>query len=597
MANFSNETIRAMNALEQLRHAMKEERLDAFLIPHDDMFFGENIAPGDERLQFLTKFTGSAGLAVVTQEKAALFVDGRYTLQAPAEVNTDDFDIYQIPQNMPSQWIKQTLSAGGLVGFDPWLHSLAQIRSYKKAFDLSGLIMKPLDQNLIDKIWQDRPTRNSVPIWHHDITYAGKSSQEKRQAIKEKLQEKDISAVLITDPESVSWLFNIRGSDVAHTPLVQSFAWVSAFDDDLLFIDKKKITKEIQLQFDTDVIIEEFSEIQEKLKTVSEVGSTVQVDPKNCPYALYTSLTACAVSLSEGDDPCLFPRACKNEVEINNARQAHIDDGVSLLKFMHWFKSEAPKEILDELTVVEKLHEYRAQNSNFIEDSFETIAGFGSNGAIVHYRADEKTNKKITKNNLLLLDSGAQYYNGTTDITRVFTIGTPTDEMKDRFTRVLKGMVAVTQARFPVNTTGAALDSYARQALWDVGLDYAHGTGHGVGSFLSVHEGPHGISSRSMTPLKAGMILSNEPGYYKEGEYGIRLENLILVVDDTKEGDENPMLAFETLTLAPIDRRLIDESLLTKNEKQWLETYHKQVFEKISPFIEEEEKEWLGQIL
>lgn len=597
MANNCIEESIVMKKIDDLRQWMKQEKLDIFLIPRADMFKGENVAPCDERLKWFTGFSGSAGTAIVAEKKAGLFVDGRYTLQAPAQVDTEVFDICPVPQTKPAQWIKDELLAGGLVGFDPWLHSLAQIRSFKKAFDLSGIIMKPINQNPIDEIWPDRPTRESNPIWHHDLKYAGKTSQEKRGAIKESFVEKDIAAVLITDTESVSWLFNIRGKDVPNTPLVQAFAWLSADGDDVLFIDQSKISNEVKLSFDIDIVIEDLSEISDKIKLVSELGTTVQVDPNSCPYALYNVLTSCAISLSENQNPCLMPKACKNSVEIPGAKKAHVTDGVALVKFMHWFESEVSKGNLDELSVVDKLHDLRAQRDGFVEDSFDTIAGFGSNGAIVHYRADEKTNLSIAGNNLLLLDSGGQYHCGTTDITRTIAVGTPTAEMIDRNTRVLKGMITISQARFPVGTTGANIDILARQALWEAGIDFSHGTGHGVGSFLNVHEGPQGIHRVATSPLLPGMIVSNEPGYYKEGEYGIRIENLIFVVDDTREGEEQKMLSFETLTLAPIDWRLIDKNLLSNSEKTWLTDYHARVLKELSDDLSSDEKEWLSSIL
>ena len=583
--------------IDDLRQRMVSEKLNAFLVPRSDLFQGENVAPCDERLAWLAGFTGSAGMAIVAEKNASIFVDGRYLLQAPSQVDLDIFEVFEIPQTKTSQWLMNELSAGGLVGFDPWLHTLAQIRSYKKAFDLSGIVMKPVKENPVDQIWGGRPTRESNSIWHHDVAYAGQSSKEKRDQLKATLEKKNLSAVLITDAESVSWLFNIRGNDVPNTPLVQSMAWITAEGDDIIFIDQKKISGEVKLGFDSDIIIEDFYDIEKTIKAVSEFGTTVQIDPKNCPYVLYDNLTACGVSLKEMDDPCLLSKACKNETEIEGARKAHVADGIALVKFLYWFDREVLKENLDELSVIKKLYETRSKNDDFVSNSFDTIAGFGSNGAFIHYEADETTNLQIKGNSLLLLDSGGQYPYGTTDITRTIAVGTPTKEMIDRNTRVLKGMIAVSQARFPVDTVASAIDTYGRHALWEVGLNYPHGTGHGVGSFLGVHEGPQGISPRTITPLKAGMILSNEPGYYKEGEYGIRIENLITVVDDTRDGEEQSMLSFETLTLAPIDRRLIDEGLLTESEKAWLKEYHERVFKELSGSLSIEEKEWLSNVL
>ncbi len=579
--------------IDPLRQWMKKEKLDAFLVPHADMFQGEFVAPCDERLEWLTGFTGSAGLAIICDKTAGLFVDGRYTLQAPKQVDTDIFEICQVPQVKPAHWIRQVLTAGGIVAFDAWLHPLAHIRAYKKAFDFSGIIMKALDHNPLDDLWAERPPREQTPIWVHDLAYAGQSSEEKLKAIKDELITKNGDAVLITDPESVSWLFNIRGSDVPHTPLVHAFAWITTQGDDTLFLDPVKITDDVRERLG-DLKIDDLGDIETRIKSISELGSTVQIDAKNCPYALYTVLTSSGVSLREADDPCALLKACKNEVEIEGARQAHIQDGVALVKFLHWLDQKAPKGELDELTVIDKLHIFRSEREEFITDSFGTIAGFGPNGAFIHYEATKETNLQIKNGSLLSVDSGGQYHSGTTDITRTVAIGTPTNEMKDRFTRVLKGMIAVTQVRFPVGTTGTSLDPLARHSLWAAGLDYAHGTGHGVGSFLGVHEGPQGISSRSQTPFKPGMILSNEPGYYKEGEYGIRIENLIVVVEDKKEGDELPMLCFETLTLAPIDKRLIDKDLLSDKEKLWLSEYHKRVVDALSDHLSAEEKAWLA---
>ncbi len=597
MADRVTEEKLIMTKIEKLHEWLDQHGYDAFLVPRADQFQGEFVAPCDERLLWLTGFTGSAGMAVILKEQSALFVDSRYTIQAPEEVDTHIFEICNIPQTHPIKWLKKNLVDSGVIAFDPRLHTWAQIRAYQKILQESGITLKEVKQNPIDIFWPDRPKRQSNPIWQHDLKYTGKRAEDKISDIKTVLQENKTQAVLITDPESVSWLLNIRGSDAPCTPLVHAYVWLDHTGDNFLFIDQKKLSQSTQNYFDEFIQICDFANLENKLNALLARDLTLQIDPQNCPYQIYQHVHQLSVKIIEKTDPCLIPKACKNDIEISAARDAHKIDGVALVKLMHWFDTNYPAGNLDELKVVEKLYQCRTENDHFFQDSFETIAGFASNGAIVHYEADEKSNLSIEGDNLLLLDSGGQYPSGTTDITRMLPVGQPSQEMVDRTTLVLKGMIAVTQARFPVGTKGAALDTYARHALWQAGLDYGHGTGHGVGSFLSVHEGPHGIYSRSMVELKPGMILSNEPGYYKENAYGIRIENLILVVEDKQEHDEISMLAFETLTLAPIDRRLVNDALLTENEKQWLEDYHRDVYQKLSGDLSDEICAWLKTIL
>lgn len=581
----------AATRLKNLRQHLNEIGGDGFLIPRTDAYQGEYVAPCDERLAWLTGFTGSAGIAIVLKNKAAIFVDGRYTLQAKNQVDTELYEICSLENFPPCAWSKKNLQKGQKIFYDPWLHTLNDKIRAKDVCDSVGASFVPITENAIDKLWLDRPSPPSSPVLIHDLIYAGVSSIEKRQLIAKVVKEKHANATLITAPDSIAWLLNIRGNDIPHTPIVQAFAlvWEDARVD--LFLNPSKISPEIKSYLGEDVQIKDAASLEKWLHNLND--KTILIDPASTPLSLLHQLETC--HLLHSPDPCALPKAIKNPIEAEGARQAHIQDGVAVTRFLAWLFTTAKTEDLNEVNAAEKLLSFRQQSSLFTDTSFDTISGVGPNGAIVHYRATLESNRQFDQNTIYLVDSGGQYSNGTTDITRTVAIGTPTPEQKDRFTRVLKGHIAIASSLFPVGTTGSQLDPLARHALWQVGLDYDHGTGHGVGSFLSVHEGPQRISKApSSIALKPGMIVSNEPGYYKTNEYGIRIESLVIVVEKgiPSNGERN-LLGFETLTQVPIDINLVDITLLTPQERDWLNGYHATVRKTLLPHLAESDAQWL----
>jgi Xaa-Pro aminopeptidase len=576
--------------LAALRSLLSEWGGHGFLIPRCDAYQGESVAPCDERLAWLTGFTGSAGMAVVLQDKAAIFVDGRYTLQARNQADTELYEVYPMSALPPCTWGKKNLKKGEKVFYDPWLHTLDDKKWGEKACEAAGAEFVPARQNPIDQIWTDRPKRQLNPIYPHEIQYAGVNSEEKRQSIAAALREKKADAAILTAPESLSWLLNIRGNDIPCTPVAQGFGilWADGTVD--LFISLEKMTPEVKGFLGASVRCHDLVTLESTLRKIKD--KAILIDPTLIPVALAQNLEGC--QLIQASDPCLLPKAVKNKVEIEGMRQAHVADGVAVTCFLAWL-SKAPIGTITELDAVEKLLTFRQKNTLFGGPSFETIAGAGANGAIIHYHPTPETNHLLEKDSLFLLDSGGQYPTGTTDITRTVAIGAPTPEQKDRLTRVLKGHIALATALFPIGTTGSQLDPLARQFLWQAGLDYDHGTGHGVGSFLSVHEGPQRIGKAPSTvALQPGMIVSNEPGYYKTGAYGIRLESLVLIVEKgIPEGGERPLLGFQTLTFVPIDTRLIQLEMLTQEERNWLNQYHADVREALLPHLDAEEAGWV----
>lgn len=551
-----------MNKLKALRRLMEQQGLSALLIPRTDEFQGEYIASYSQRLAWLTGFTGSAGFAVITKEKAAFFTDGRYILQAKEELPSF-YEQYNISQKSPPQWILENLFAQGKVGYDPWLFTESQLNRYDRP-------LVALTANPIDAMWIDRPAPPRGPICLHPIEYAGEDTKSKRTRIAASLKADQL---LLTTCDSIAWLLNIRGNDVPHTPLVQSICLLRRDSTYILFVDLRKVNADIlkSLQNDGGQLID----ISQILPYLQKITGACQIDPQTLPMILLQTLNQSGIEIVREPDPCLLPKAIKNGLELKGAREAHIQDGLALHRFFEWLDKQPLQGETTELSAAEKLHEFRKEGHLFQDLSFDTISGFAAHGAVIHYGVTPKSNIPLRRDGIYLLDSGGQYLTGTTDVTRTIALGAPTAEQKDRYTRVLKGHIALAQAVFPEGTTGAQLDVLARQFLWEVGCDYDHGTGHGVGSYLSVHEGPQGISKRpSDVPLKPGMILSNEPGYYKEGEYGIRIENLMTVV----VVPEFPgFYGFETLTLAPLDLKLIDDNLLTDQERAWVEKYHEQI--------------------
>ncbi len=569
---------------------MQKVGIDAFLIPRADAHRGESVPASEARLSYVTGFTGSAGMAVIGRDKAGLFVDSRYTLQAPSQTDTDIVTVHEVGQGGVSPEIRLYVPKGGKLAYDPWLHTPGDIRDLNEK--LSGHAEAEPHANLVDAIWADRPARPVSVIEFLGHNRAGQSAADKIEAVRKTLANDMAEAVVLTLPESICWLFNMRGRDVPNTPFVLGFAIVPATGLPTLFLDAPKITPELTAALADIATVAEAATLTDALAALGKSGKSVLIDPQTAPAAIAETLRQTGAKLIEKRDPVLGPKSRKNEAELAGMREAHKLDGVALAKFLSWFDAEAPKGELTEIGIVTALESFRREEESCIDASFDTISGAGPNGAIVHYRVTTKTNRKLNPGEIMLVDSGAQYLSGTTDITRTLSTGSATAEQKDRYTRVLKGMIAISTARFPVGTTGAQLDILARQFLWQDGVTYNHGTGHGVGAFLGVHEGPVGISSRYTTPLAVGNVISNEPGYYKAGEYGIRIENLVTVHE---AADHPGFLEFETITLAPIDTRLIDLDLLTAAERDWLNAYHVRVWTEIGPLVSGAVKDWLKQ--
>jgi Xaa-Pro aminopeptidase len=491
----------------------------------------------------------------------------------------------------PEKWLAEHLAPGKRIGFDPWLHSISEIERLAAVCTRAGAELVPLEANPIDAIWPDQPPSPLGPVMPHDIAYAGLNAEAKREQIANSLRAKNVDATVLTLPDSIAWLLNLRGSDVPHVPLPLSFAILNADATVDLFIDPRKMTEAATRHIGNNVTVYPPSALGAALDRLGALTQTVQLDPSTAPYGIAARLQAGGAQVARDMDPTMLPKACKNPVEIAGTERAHRRDGVALTRFLAWLAREAPSGKLREMDASDQLEGFRRDNGLCRDLSFDTISGAGANGAIVHYRATERSNATLTPGSLYLLDSGAQYPDGTTDVTRTIAIGEPTAEMRDRFTRVLKGHIALATVRFPAGTTGSQLDALARQPLWEIGLDYEHGTGHGVGRYLSVHEGPQRISkAANAVALKPGMIVSNEPGYYKTGAYGIRIENLVLVREA-----KDKFLQFQTLTLAPIDRNLVEPSLMTKDELAWLNAYHARVLRKIGPRVDAETRKWLEQ--
>ena len=577
-----------------LRGLLAQDGLQGFAIPRADEHQGEYVPPHAERLAWLTGFTGSAGMAIVLAQKAAIFVDGRYTLQVGSQIDQAVFEVRHIAEQPASAWLRESLSGGGQLGYDPWLHTAQGAARLRTACEAVGAELVPVPKNPIDRLWQDRPGRPDAPFEIHPPELAGETSADKRSALAEELVARGVEAAVLTLPDSIAWLLNIRGRDVPRTPFPLSFAILRNDGGVSLFAAAGKVDGALAQHLGDSVKVEPPGAFEAALAGFA--GRKVLVDPATAADRIFQVLAAAGALVEREADPCQLPKACKNAVELEGARNAHRRDGAALTRFLAWLAREAPGGGVDELAAADRLERYR-RDSNLLRDlSFDTISGAGPNGAIVHYRVTPETNRKLEPGTLYLVDSGGQYPDGTTDVTRTVAIGAPTDEMRRRFTLVLKGHIALARARFPAGTTGSQLDALARMALWADGLDYDHGTGHGVGSYLSVHEGPQRISKApNSIALQPGMIVSNEPGYYRTGHYGIRIENLVAVRELDLDGAERTMLGFETLTLAPIDRSLIDRGLLTAEEAAWVDGYHARVRERIGPLVDPETAAWLDE--
>lgn len=583
--------------LSALREQLKQDRLDGFVVPICDEHMSEYVGTYAQRLAWLTGFQGSAGSAVVLPQEAAIFVDGRYTLQVRDQVDGNQWQYQSVPQTSVAQWLGEHAPQGARIGYDAWLHTRDWVEQARKSLAERGAELVAVNTNPIDAVWADQPAPSLARLEVHPASLAGRNAQDKRQEIADWLVEHNADAVVLSALDSIAWAFNIRGKDVERTPVALAYAVVHKDATADFYVAPEKLTDEVAKHLGNSVRIHDRSAFSRDFATLS--GKQVVVDPERAVAAIFEGLERAGAKIRAQREPVVLAKAIKNAAEISGHRAAQARDGAALSRFLHWLSVEAPKGTQTEISAQEKLLAFR-QETGLLEDlSFDTISGAGPNGAVVHYRVDEHTNRPIERNSLYLVDSGGQYRDGTTDVTRTVAIGEPTAEMRDRFTRVLKGHIALARAIFPDGTRGGQLDTLARQYLWEAGLDYAHGTGHGVGSFLSVHEGPQRIGMVSggqagtNEPLRAGMLLSNEPGYYKTGEYGIRIENLVLVEARNIEGAEKPMLGFETLTFAPIERRLIDAAMLSPSEREWVDAYHAKVVAIVGPQLEGEARAWL----
>lgn len=580
--------------VKALQRELKSRRLKGFLVPHSDEHQDEFLPPPAERLAWLTGFTGSAGVAVVLDKAAALFVDGRYVLQARAQTDPNLFEVLQTPEAKPSAWIAENLSKGAAVGYDPALHTIKEIERLTETLAKSGIKLAPVEANPIDLIWQDKPRAPLAQVVPHGIEFAGRSALEKIRDVQAVLGEEKTDAVLLTLLDSIAWLFNIRGGDIRHTPVALAFAIVPASGRATLFIDPAKVGDNVKGELRDFVDLAEPAALMEKLKALGEAKARVRLDPETAAVRFAQVLKAAGAQIVPGQDPCILPKAIKNEAEIKGARAAHLRDGVAMARFLAWLDEVAETGRIDEIDAALKLEDCRRESGQLKDIAFDTISAVGPNGAIVHYRPTTKGKRTLTPGTLYLIDSGAQYREGTTDVTRTIAIGTPTAEMRRHYCLVLKAHIAIATARFPKGTRGQDLDPFARRALWEAGLDFDHGTGHGVGSYLSVHEGPQRLSRLGTVELEPGMILSNEPGLYREDHYGIRLENLVLVAPPARiEGGTREMMGFETLTLVPFDRRLIDPKQLLPFELAWLNAYHTRIRREIEPILLSDDRAWL----
>jgi Xaa-Pro aminopeptidase len=576
-----------------LRAELKHRDLGGFVVPRADRQQNEYLPASEERLAWLTGFTGSAGAAVVLADKAAVFVDGRYTVQADAQVDKTVFAIEHLVDMPPSQWLCKNAKPGDKIGYDPWLHTGDGVERLKKAAADAGADLVALDGNPIDALWRERPPPPSGPVTLRAIKLAGESAADKLKRVRAELDKTKTDALVVSDPQNVAWTFNIRGSDIAHTPLTLAFALIPRDGRPRLYVDPRKLDDAVRAALQDVADLRTPDDLTRDLGGFK--GKSVRLDQASAVEALSKIVAEHGGKPVHSADPITLMKAVKNHAEIAGTRAAHLRDGAAVTRFLAWLDREAPKGHLTEIDAVAALESFRRDTGLLKDVSFPTISGAGPNGAIVHYRVTRGSNRKLGMNELFLIDSGAQYEDGTTDITRTIVVGEPSDEMRDRFTRVLKGHIAIATAVYPENTSGAQLDTLARVALWQAGLDFDHGTGHGVGSYLSVHEGPARISKLGHVALRRGMILSNEPGYYKTAAYGIRIENLVLVIAAPEPvGAEKPLNAFETLTLAPIDRRLVDTRMLTAKERHWLDSYHQRVRELVAPLVDDQTRVWLA---
>jgi len=593
--SFEDRSERAESAprVAALRAELLKRGLDGFIVPRADRFQNEYVPPYAEQLAWLTGFTGSAGIAIVLADRAVIFVDGRYQVQVQDEIDAAIFSVAHVVENPPTLWIETNLPAQARLGYSPWLHTVEGAERLAKACTAAHAMLVPVEDNPIDAIWTDRPQPPLGAVVPHELRYAGEAAADKLERLHAEMAKISADALVVSDPQNVSWLFNIRGSDVPHTPVVLAFALVPKTGNPSLYVDLRKLGNDMRSRLEEIAQLRANAAFERDLAELGKEHRAVRLDPATCAEAIARLVVENGGEIVRGSDPIAPMKAVKNATEIAGARAAQLRDGAAVTKFLAWFDREAHRG-LTEIDAVEALESFRRDSGLLKDVSFPTIAGAGPDGAIVHYRVTRMSNRRIAPGELFLIDSGGQYEDGTTDITRTIAVGTQNPDMRQKFTLVLKGHIALARAVFPDGTSGAQLDTLARQYLWQAGVDFDHGTGHGVGSYLSVHEGPARIAKLGSAALKRGMILSNEPGYYRTGAYGIRIENLILVTEAPLViGAEKPLNAFETLTLAPIDTRLVEPALLTAEELAWFNAYHARVRDTLASSLDAATRAWL----
>jgi Xaa-Pro aminopeptidase len=579
--------------LKALRAELEQLGLDGFVVPRADRHQNEYVPPAEERLAWLTGFSGSAGLAIVLKSKAAIFVDGRYTLAVQDQVDTSVVTPVALASQTPEAWIGANLGAGQKLGYDPWLATPGQAARLEKAAKAAGAELVALGTNPIDLVWKDRPPAPCGAITLRGARLAGETAAKKLARAAAAMGKAD--ALFISDPHSLAWAFNIRGADVAHTPLPLGFALVPKTGHATLFLHAKKLTAAAQAALSKFAVIASEDSVETVLAALGKAAKTVLFDAATVPARLTQGLASAGGTADLGPEPLALMKARKNPAELRGTREAHLRDGIAVTRFLHWFALNAKPGQLSEIEAAEALESFRRETGRLKNVSFPSISAAGPNSAIPHYRVTKASNRKIGRG-IFLIDSGGQYEDGTTDITRTLAVGRPSAAMRDRYTRVLKGHIAIARAVFPVGTSGAQIDALARAPLWNAGLDFDHGTGHGVGVYLSVHEGPQRLSKAGHVALEPGMILSNEPGYYKAGDWGIRIENLVIVEPREIAGAEREMLGFETITLAPVDLALVEPKLLDSGERDWLNAYHARVRKEIGPHLAPDERRWLAAV-
>jgi Xaa-Pro aminopeptidase len=577
--------------LAALRAELRQCGLSGFIVPRADEHQNEYVRPGSERLRWLTGFSGSAGLCIVLLDKAAVFVDGRYTVQLRDQVDTKVFAPCDLSALTPLRWLESNLKPEMKLGYDPWLHTAASIERLQRSAQACGASLVALDSNPIDTVWADRPWRAPSPLSLYPTRFAGETAAKKIRRATAAMATGD--ALLVSDPSIVAWLFNVRGQDVAHTPAPLVFAMLFKTGRPRLYVEAQQLTQSVRSNLEKVVDLARSDQLLADLDDLGTRGGTVRFDSTTAPAKLSQRLSDRGGHAVFEPDPIALMKACKNAVELAATRQAHIRDGAAVTQFLAWFDAEAPKGKLTEIAAAEALEKFRRATGKLKDLSFPTISAAGANAAMPHYRVSRQSNRPIRKG-LFLIDSGGQYEDGTTDITRTVAVGKPDRLMRDRFTRVLKGHIAIATLTFPKGVSGAQIDAFARQALWQAGLDFDHGTGHGIGLYLSVHEGPQRIAKTGTAALEPGMIISNEPGYYRVGDWGIRIENLLVVEPRSEAGFERDMLGFETISFSPIDRRLIEPKLMTDGEIDWLNAYHGQVRRRLSPLLDRSTRQWLA---